>query len=68
MGKEVKLHGEIYSLNVILKKGIKPTYISWDKGGYPLLPWLMVPHKQIWVQNPILEALYNKFESISPWL
>jgi hypothetical protein len=37
---------------------IKP-YIIEDKG-YQLLPWLMMPHKQINVQHSILEALYNK--------
>jgi hypothetical protein len=37
---------------------IKP-YIIENKR-YPLLPWLVVPHKQIIVQRSILEALHNK--------
>jgi hypothetical protein len=33
-------------------------YIFNDKG-YPLLPWLTVPHKQVGVCHIILEALFN---------
>jgi hypothetical protein len=40
------------------QKGIKP-YVLRDKG-YPLLPWLMVPHKQIGVCQIMLEILYNQ--------
>jgi len=38
---------------------IKP-YIIIEDEGYQLLPWLMMPHKQISVQHSILEALYDK--------
>lgn len=39
--------------------GIHP-YLLGDKD-YPLLPWLMVPHKQFAAaQHIVLETLYNK--------
>ncbi len=34
-------------------------YIIGDKG-YPLLPWLMVPHKQNAIWHSMLQALYNR--------
>jgi hypothetical protein len=41
------------------EKNIKP-YILGDKS-YPLLTWLMIPHKQVAnVHHIVLEALYNK--------
>jgi hypothetical protein len=40
------------------QEGVK-TYIIEDKG-YPLLPWLMISHKQIGMRHTILESLYNK--------
>jgi hypothetical protein len=41
-----------------LHKGIK-LYIIGNKG-YPLLPWMMVPHKQTRVFHSMLETLFNK--------
>jgi hypothetical protein len=41
-----------------LNEGISP-YLIRDKG-YPLLLWLMVPHKKIGVRHFILQALLNK--------
>jgi hypothetical protein len=44
-----------------LHEGIK-TYIIGEKW-YLLLPWLMVPHKQIWMCHYVLKVLYNKWLS-----
>jgi hypothetical protein len=41
-----------------LHDGIKPSMI--ENKGYPLLLWLMVPHKQTRARHSILEALHNK--------
>ncbi len=41
-----------------LHNGIKPSMIR--NKGYPLLLWLMVPHKQTRARHFILETLYNK--------
>jgi hypothetical protein len=40
------------------QEGIKP-YILRGKG-YPLLSWLMVPHKQTKVHQTMLKTLYNQ--------
>jgi hypothetical protein len=39
-------------------EGIKLDIIG--NKGYLLMPWLMVPHKQIGIQHTILEILFNK--------
>jgi hypothetical protein len=39
------------------QKGIK-LYIMGDKS-YPLLPWLMVSHKQLKVHHILFDVLYN---------
>jgi hypothetical protein len=41
-----------------LHKGIK-LYIIGNKD-YPLLPWMMVPHKQTGVLHSMFETLFNK--------
>jgi hypothetical protein len=41
-----------------LHEGIRP-YIIEDEG-YPLLPWLIMPHKQKGGQLFVLETLFNK--------
>jgi hypothetical protein len=41
-----------------LHKGIK-LYVIGNKA-YPLLPWMMVPHKQTGVLHSMLETLFNK--------
>jgi hypothetical protein len=50
---------ETYLQLNINKKGTKP-YILGDKG-YPILPWLLVLHKQINVKHTFLEALHIVF-------
>jgi hypothetical protein len=40
------------------QKGIKPSIMG-DKS-YPLLPWLMVSHKQLKVHHIVFDDLYNQ--------
>jgi hypothetical protein len=52
------MNGDMFHLNRGEKR-IK-TYLIANKG-YPLLSWLMIPHKQTNnIQHIVLEVLYNK--------
>jgi hypothetical protein len=53
-----KQHERNFFNELDLHESIKP-YIIGNKG-YPLLPWMMVPHKQIGVLHFMLETLFNK--------
>ncbi len=44
-------------------QGIRPCILG--NKGYPFLPWLMVPHKQVGVCHTILETLFNQQLSCS---
>jgi hypothetical protein len=58
----LRLHRKATNGNLVQidqgESGIKP-YIIVDKG-YPLLPWLMILHKQGNVPCIILESLFNR--------